>query len=497
MSLFEITNVISNPNPWEWQLDENNQPQNEVIYITALKFLSTTDEWMKTPATVKHVISLLDKTKHLSSEKPELVYQKLFHNHLTVQFALPDKKIRTLLQETVMAKSEILKMLMSRITESQHGIMTLSQEWGGKGSEIGVDSLNCFLDYISSGNINLTEENVLDILSLGKFYLIPKLEEQCLSFLYECLKNHTCLKDPINLDNFIKIFNFALQLNHVDLLLLCLNRIWCLKDYIVSKTKNDPIYPEITKMLNLGASLEKKYMFCDVFKRGIPSIKLSNCSNSTSWKFLEKIKKFLPISRLEIYFKINFDLLLDFAKKHPYLHTLKLYNAEDVDDKKLEELSLYLNNLHTFSIAKAPITCLPPNLLDRIKKLKCEACNALLHVEASQAERLIFKYCTALAKVRAPRAEKFSLYGGFTINPTARIEVDLPQAKVLFFHSCTIKELNCPQGEKLRFHSCVVLPLKLNVPRAKKLGYNADCYWENKQGPLGIPADCEVRIHFP
>lgn len=495
-------------NPWEWQLTNENQLEDEDSYYNALTFLITDDEWMKSPEVVRRVVNLMIKT-NLASQKAELVYQKLFQNHLMVKFELPDKSVRKLLKETVITQSNVFENQLSERWK-ENDVINLCHE----NKEIAVSDLNCFLDYFSSGNINLSGENVLFMLILSKKYDVPKLEEQCLQFLNEnlnldnsinifsyAIKYHAELEQQclqflnknLNLDNFLNIFSLAIKLQHADLGWRCLSfaienqaKIDSLLEKQISENK--PILPAIKQLIVKARHFKENSIEIIVFKSGIPVIKILDGKNLAPWQFLDEMSKLLPIKRLELTENRNFDLFLEFVKGHPNLYSLDLSISKDIDDNKLEKLAKNLPNIYAFFIYKATITTLPFSIANQVKVLYCMACRDLVELHLPQVKYLNCNGCWRLRKLGVPEAEKI-ICSSTLISELIALrakEIDCQECNALkkiyatqaewlnCFYCPGLIEFSADQVKTLYCSSCWNLP-ELNVPQAKKIDCN-DCW---------------------
>lgn len=257
-------------------------------------------------------------------------------------------------------------------------IITLSQE------NIDVSDLNCFLDYFSTGNINLSGNNVLLMLSLSNKYDVPKLEDQCLQFLKENL-------DP---DNFIDILSFAIEHQHTDLKWICfsfaINNETKI-DSLLQKQKlvNKPIPLAIMQMIDIAKYFkDNSIQIVDTASSWIPTIRILDGSNLVPWKFLDEMSQLLPVVKLEVSKKRNIDLLLKFVKRHPNLLYLDLDISPDINDNKLEELAKNLRRINSFFVERAIITTIPYSIANQAKRLCCSRCTMLTELSAPQAEIL-------------------------------------------------------------------------------------------------------------
>lgn len=195
----------------------------------------------------------------------------------------------------------------------------------------------------------------------------------------------------------------------------------------------DPVILQMQMMDYIAKHFKDNSIEIIVSQTGIPSIKILDGSDPASWKFLEEMSQLLsfPITRLALTEKRNFDLLLEFVKRHPNLHSLDLGPSQDIDDKKLEELAKNLNKIISFVINNAIITTIPFNISNRVKELDGSDCIALKKLYAPQAERLDCVNCTGLTKLYASQVERLDCR-----NCPALIELRAPKAKTLICGGC-------------------------------------------------------------
>lgn len=397
--------------PWEWEVTKDHKPKDESVYNEAIKYLLNNDEWVQNPERVKQVVTLLDNTE--SSEKINSVYNKLFKSNLMVKIHLPEGGQKNILKENLSEQSKFFnKLLSSGMQETKLSSISLKNE------NVEPSVVNSFIDYISSGECKISNDNVLPMLSLCSKYDIPKLETICLQHI----------RNALDLDSFIDIFDSAIRLQHDDLCWMCLDfaatNMYRIEGLLKKQTADNPINPRIIALINKVKQFDENLI---KFKRDysstmdpIPSIRVLSCTNPAPWKLLDEMNELLPVTRLQLVGNKgmilsegfednrNFDLLLKFIEKHPNLHSLNLEKSLDINDEKLNEIGKNLTQIHTFRISEAPITRIPDNIAKQVKALQCKKCEKITNLDLPQVEDLNCFECIALYNLSAPKAREIN-----------------------------------------------------------------------------------------
>ncbi len=199
-----------------WELDEHNKPKgpkDEENLFNAINFFDKNPQWVnKHQDKAKKYCKLLvntDITKIKLSKEASEIQATLIKKHPNffhlISFNIGGVERKILKSLLVKRSDKFRTMLEHNMKEKVEKEITLEAE--------GVDRkvFNNFVDYLTTGEIELDGKNVMPLLGLAQEHLISHLTCACLNFIEENLKN----------DTFIDLLKYALESNNDDLKWQC------------------------------------------------------------------------------------------------------------------------------------------------------------------------------------------------------------------------------------------------------------------------------------
>ena len=200
-----------------------------------------------------------------------------------------------------------------------------------------------FLNYLATDKIEITHDNVLDLMALAQEHILPELSRKCIEFLSKN-GDSSQLKD---------LLEFAVQSKLDDL-------IWhCLISAYHSNAEFEGLSPDAEEIIETVKRLKKLKVepFFDAGQRGVCITNLQEQKH---------------------------DLLL--LNRKIMLGALKIED-KNATEEQLQNLSQSLPNLYSLKIENDKIKCIPEIWLKKLKKLDCYKCSSLTSLNAPKAIR--------------------------------------------------------------------------------------------------------------
>lgn len=437
--------------PSYWELDSVGRPKNEDAFVNALQFLAEHPTWIQeNPEQSSHYFSLIDCT-HLSnhtSNAAKKAYAILLMRH--PQFFLNPKEVLLTTshpyREVLISKTQIQTLsskfcnaLDSPIWKKQHRIELMTEQYD-------PNDVETFLKFITSGELTLTQDNLLPLIYLADYLDIDILKLKCLSFI----QNHQW-----ELLQLLDLLQMGLDLGFKEMIWYCLSEVYEVEKSLIEL--NLKTYSSILQdLLNGIKNLKKRTLF----KKSLGEIETYVAPENLS--ILTPLSQFMPISldcspdsmdftyyiegilntcpRIQhlIVHQLNFNIKTDckLLKKLIYLKSfgnacnfltsfqdvedyltelspikpcsLNLTNVKDVTDEFLINLHKKFPELKKLYIKSDQVTSIP---FKHLEELDCQGCVKIRELSMEYAEYIDCRGCTSLKKISAPIAKVISIAG--------------------------------------------------------------------------------------
>lgn len=515
-----------------WELDDRGRPRDMEEVLSSLKLLEQSQNWIaENPEKIKHFferleISVVSPKLHNASQVLRL-YQSLLAAHPGL---FPHEKsdarwvtLKTSSDETV--ELEVPKNLLGMQSAYYHKLFTIGmRESQGHiviAEEVSEDELKAFVEFLNTGQIRFTGEDVVGVLKLAVKNLMPPLARKCCEFIAQNLTEE-------NLEEFLEL---AEALHSPDLGWVCYE--FLAKHYVPRAPCT--LLSEKDRLANLFSTYTIKFDS----KQGRRTLDVSMLSKSLDAEALAILKKrHIDLDAQELIcagsvneelqwltlFKnlqgsthlglsfVQFEEVVEYVKnfrsttdppliKRPYLRRLDLEKLE-FGDEQFQALTPYLSGLEALHVYSPLITRLPPlpeNLL-----LVCERCESLKKIDLPNCLSFRGVGCPQLEIIRLPRVTDVYLQGCHLvrsldvasainvklINCFNLSEINVPQALCLEVKKTSIRILKAPQVESL------ICPLnqqlqKIFAPKALKVVAYGSMNLQRLSAPEALEVDCK------
>ncbi len=434
-----------------WQLNENNNFQDyesEKRFDRWIDFLSANKAWpASNPEEAKECLSLLSRT-NIVSKKVLKLRKELFetYSYLIVAKTTKIESVSSKFKKESTFFNSLLNgrwRSCSEQTDTQK--ISLFLPMGFSFEENGKE-LEKFEQYLLTGKVEITGDDVQFLYLMADYYQIPSLLRSCTKFIFHSL----------NSESFLPVLNFALERNFPNLAWACLAALFKdeqMRNYIFGQNVESQEVPiNISNLLNAVQNL---------FKNGCYLVFADMCYVLNKNYFIDCGCDCDFYRTLHIHCEINENISADICK----INDLIKINGLDIKNNAIESFESILSNINYLRIANTGIMNIPSAWQKSLEGIWCLDCPALTSIDAPHAKEIECKNCPALTSIDAPNAtRKVDCQ-----KCPALTSVNAPHAKEIHCAKCPqLTSINAPNAEKVDYRECSAL-ININTPNAKEI----------------------------
>lgn len=422
--------------PGCWTLKQDGTPKIYKQLTWALDFLDKRQDWVEAnPNSARKYCELLEKTdimktgKFADIAKVHAIQQNLLKKHPdlfhVISITLGPITIETVTGRLI-EKSEVFRtMLTSQFLEAKQNKIILEADEG-----ISNDSIQQFLSYFTTGDCNITHENVLGIFVLAHQNGVTKLETSCETFI---------IMNNLDSENAMSLFQKACLYEKLDIMWKCASIIQTNGNHLAFLSQD---------ISEKGKDFIKFIVECFDYR-----ITIGFADNGSRMVQIEESS--LGIDRI-------MDLLSSINTKIA-IEALKI-DLKDITEQNLESMALLFPHLRWLEIHAPKIVTLPAQWLSNLEGVDCSRSSALTSLVVPKAKIVRADGCQSLAELEAQNA----------------LEVVSVSCNVL-------TKLDLGKARKVNTSCCIAMTI-LNAPRAEEL----TCFSCSKLENITLQAECKI-----
>lgn len=416
--------------PRPWDLNDANQPLNEIEFLKSIIFLEDHPEWVKdNEEEARRCFTHLTQTD-LSPEteacaRARKIQASLVRSYpglfpaITLRIGTEEIRISKIL---LMEKSEKFRSMFSQQWKDSEASEIILEGSEGINSQV----LNSFLHFLTRGEAHCTDENVPHLLRLAQEHFVPELTAVCNGFLENKFRNL-----PLQ-----EMLMLAVRYNITDLKWQCL--------IFASKNSEERTFKAIFQQLHdslAGASMDEKKELeeaISILETG------TKCAGSGIIPCFMGSQKTRAVELDQPLFDAQFlkTLVEIFA-----VDGLKI-TGDFATDQDLDQLAKLLPMPHFLLFRGSKIENIPKKWLDQVKEIDCSNCRNVTVLEVPCATGIEIRDCRSLIELYAPEAIKIDC------SRSSLRTLNAPLAEIIYANTCPIQRLYAPLAKRIASHDC-------------------------------------------